>query len=1065
MFDYLRERVPLEDMLEAEVGQKTPCVFHEEENPSMHIYEESVYCFGCGAYGDVVSVWATLHNIESQFEAAIDLARARGIKLPHFSPEDREKMDAGRRAEENYLADAREFHNNLDAHPRVREWWASRGFDEALQKRFVLGASSSSVATIPYWSGGRVKGIIRRKLEGEPKYVFPSIEEFVDGYKPLFSLNSARNGQAFLVEGPIDALAVNTAGHDAVAVGGAQMSEQQRSDIDGRQLLILPDRDENGTGVEAAKQWARQLYPDARICAADYGAEDRGDVADLFKAEGPDGTTEHLSRLVRSAQDLLDLETAEIAAMEGDARQKLREATETVVPLLANIISDSERGAALDIVKERTKLQKGWLVAAVKEEIDRRNHAAMQEIAKRMERERQQASEEHQRRVADAQPEIDDLFARPGVLKRARKAASKIHNVKRDEQALDLQLLIALGAQLAPLPNGRPLGASDLLTAEAGRGKNHLADAAVKILPEEFYFTFEIASGQSLYYAADEDPDFLKHKFAYPNEIEGVEALVEFLRPMLSKGWCRKFVTDKDPVTGRNMLREIIVEGPVTTTIPTIRNKTDQQLQTRLLVAELPDYKGRVKEHSAAVSELLHPGHGADDFSHELFLWHEGFRQLDVRRVVFPLEHPKFALDDDNISHGARLWANLLGLMSAHAWLEQRNRDSVELDSGERAIVATPADYEAAYKVFTKVCKRSVVNLSDNHRAILTSLYNLQQEDPDRDGFSTRQIAEGTEAAGRKVSHMTVSNNKSFLMMSAKLIKETDDGVALVYGAEPAWWDSSDISVGLPTPEQVRAWWDDDEPPPPGGGTHFSQPGSAENPLHPLQDQETESNPDTNADFAVKEGLDNQLYTSSSEDDQLDRPLHVKGDVKGGVYSENPIDKLKTPQKEGVSSVESKNGGRGAPEKLVLADKVLAVYWELSENGEGVTRERWKYAAGRQGIGGRDFNTGVHQLKKLRLVVEKEKHQKEGWYYYPTDEWKVLKALRPLSTAGGEKAYAPLEIWWTEAKRHGVERESFSECVSRLGKAGIVETHPNSRYPGFRVADLNDDDKEGWIQI
>jgi len=97
--------------------------------------------------------------------------------------------------------------------------------------------------------------------------------------------------------------------------------------------------------------------------------------------------------------------------------------------------------------------------------------------------------------------------------------------------------------------------------------------------------------------------------------------------------------------------------------------------------------------------------------------------------------------------------------------------------------------------------------------------------------------------------------------------------------------------------------------------------------------------------------------------------------------------------------------------------------------------------------------------------VEKEKHQKEGWYYYPTDEWKVLKALRPLSTAGGEKAYAPLEIWWTEAKRHGVERESFSECVSRLGKAGIVETHPNSRYPGFRVADLNDDDKEGWIQI
>jgi hypothetical protein len=43
----------------------------------------------------------------------------------------------------------------------------------------------------------------------------------------------------------------------------------------------------------------------------------------------------------------------------------------------------------------------------------------------------------------------------------------------------------------------------------------------VKPLPEEFYFAFEIALGQSLYYRADEDPEFLKPTFAYPNEIEG----------------------------------------------------------------------------------------------------------------------------------------------------------------------------------------------------------------------------------------------------------------------------------------------------------------------------------------------------------------------------------------------------------------------------------------------------------------------------------------------------------------------------------------------------------------
>jgi hypothetical protein len=133
-------------------------------------------------------------------------------------------------------------------------------------------------------------------------------------------------------------------------------------------------------------------------------------------------------------------------------------------------------------------------------------------------------AQEYREEVASAQVEIDALFA-PGVLGRLRNTAAAMPNVRRDEKALELALLVALGAQLEPLPNGRPLGASMLMTAQAGRGKNHIVDAAVKPLPEEFYFAFEIASGQSLYYKADEDPEFLKHTFAHPNEIEGTEQL------------------------------------------------------------------------------------------------------------------------------------------------------------------------------------------------------------------------------------------------------------------------------------------------------------------------------------------------------------------------------------------------------------------------------------------------------------------------------------------------------------------------------------------------------------
>jgi hypothetical protein len=126
-------------------------------------------------------------------------------------------------------------------------------------------------------------------------------------------------------------------------------------------------------------------------------------------------------------------------------------------------------------------------------------------------------------------------------------------------------------------------------------------------------------------------------------------------------------------------------------------------------------------------------------------------------------------------------------------------------------IEATPDDYEAAYRVFTKVCKRTVVNLSDTHRKILGALWDLRKGQGHREGFTQREIAK--EA---KVSLSTVSDNKTFLVTSAKLMKETNAGLALVEGADPSWWASGDLMTGLPTPEKVRSWWEDRDPPPEG---------------------------------------------------------------------------------------------------------------------------------------------------------------------------------------------------------------------------------------------------------
>jgi hypothetical protein len=463
----------------------------------------------------------------------------------------------------------------------------------------------------------------------------------------------------------------------------------------------------------------------------------------------------------------------------------------------------------LDDIAAATKLKLAALKAAIAEEAQRRLIQIMNAAQ----------AEKEAKAGADSVPE--EAYAHllePGVLERCVKAAARMHGVVEDEKPMKLITLVAVGAQLELLPNDKPLGPSTMLIADPGRGKNYLTDAVVGPLPPEWYLAFESASAASMYYRAEEDPDFLRHCFVYPNEAEATDMLVEFLRPMLSAGKAVRLTVNNTGANGANEAQELEVRGPITTIIPTTRNKLDEQLQTRLLVAELEDYVGRVKKHAQAASKLLLPDYASIDNTKTVRTWQAALRSLTtVRRVVFPLKREEFALDDDGVSHGARLWASLLGLMCSHAWLEQRNRKIIELSAGERAVVATPDDYEAAYEVFRDTCQRTVVNLSDTHRAILNALHELQEDDPDADGFPQRAIG---DQAGIKQG--TVSKHKAFLVMSAKLVKETDHGLALVSGAEPSWWSDHNLMRGFPSPQKVRAWWDEGHPPPdgePGGNS------------------------------------------------------------------------------------------------------------------------------------------------------------------------------------------------------------------------------------------------------
>jgi len=54
------------------------CLFHDDKNPSMKLYHDHFYCFGCGEHGDVIAFTAKLFGL-SQYESAQKLQSDFGI--------------------------------------------------------------------------------------------------------------------------------------------------------------------------------------------------------------------------------------------------------------------------------------------------------------------------------------------------------------------------------------------------------------------------------------------------------------------------------------------------------------------------------------------------------------------------------------------------------------------------------------------------------------------------------------------------------------------------------------------------------------------------------------------------------------------------------------------------------------------------------------------------------------------------------------------------------------------------------------------------------------------------
>lgn len=68
------------------------CIFHDEDTPSMKLYQNNYHCFGCGAHGDVIDLVQQIFSI-SPAEAAKRLNSDFNLGLDMDKPADSRKIE------------------------------------------------------------------------------------------------------------------------------------------------------------------------------------------------------------------------------------------------------------------------------------------------------------------------------------------------------------------------------------------------------------------------------------------------------------------------------------------------------------------------------------------------------------------------------------------------------------------------------------------------------------------------------------------------------------------------------------------------------------------------------------------------------------------------------------------------------------------------------------------------------------------------------------------------------------------------------------------------------------
>ena len=392
------------------------CPFHSEKSPSFTVYPEnqSFYCFGCGAGGDVISFIRRIENLD-YMEAVRLLAQRAGMQVPEEAGDDRSSRLRKRILELNRDA-ARYFHRSLmsEAGRPGRAYLIGRGLTKDTIIHFGIGYAAEG------WDGlanaMRQQGYTKEELlaahlvnegarggiydtfrnraifpiidlrgnviafggrnlgEKGPKYLNSSDTLVFKKSRNLFALNFAKSSprkELILCEGYMDVVSMHQAGFtNAVATLGTALTEEQCRLIAQYTGEVLLSYDSDGPG-QAATQRATGLLEAAGVKIKVLSIPDAKDPDEFIKKFG----AERFGQLIEGSSSATDFAINKLRK-ENDvitAEGKVSFLKQFAV-LMAGLPSPIEREVYLSKICRELEVDKAAVAGQIEREQKKRSY-------------------------------------------------------------------------------------------------------------------------------------------------------------------------------------------------------------------------------------------------------------------------------------------------------------------------------------------------------------------------------------------------------------------------------------------------------------------------------------------------------------------------------------------------------------------------------------------------------------------------------------------------------------------------------------------------------------------